>query len=335
MSDDISFTKTINSNSTVMTLKRISDEIEQKRSHSIDMKELYLLEDKDNLAYIMFTSGSTGEPKGVAIIRRNLCHFIEWIRCQFPTSTGSVHTNVNPLYFDNSVFDLFSTFTLGATLSFYDLDDKEGFERLAININGSKIDQLFCVPSLLIRLIDYNRINTVSSACKTSCRFIFGGEGYPSPLLKQLIRSYPKGAFFNVYGPTECTRICSCHQIKSVNFDEYKKLPTLGKLIKPFNHVILNKDSNGLGELVLSGPMVGEGYFRRSELTENVFGNYINDREISYKTGDIVKEENGLLFHCGRVDNQIKRFGFRIELEEIEYMLRSISFVYDAGVLYT
>jgi D-alanine--poly(phosphoribitol) ligase subunit 1 len=282
-----------------------------------------------NPAYIMFTSGSTGAPKGVLISHDNLLSFIKWSIERFNIDEHDVLANLNPIYFDNSVFDFYTSLFSGASMA--------AIPKYLMN-NPQKIieavDQLGCtiwfsVPSLLIFLMTVKVINR--NVLKDIRIFAFGGEGYPKKELKKLYDLYRNSSqFINVYGPTECTCICSASDIDDNTFSDYNALPLLGTINPNFDYVILDEQdkrapSGQTGELCLMGPNVGLGYYNNIDKTNEVFINNPLKPEFyekMYKTGDLVREKyiDGLplLEFKGRKDNQIKHLGYRIELEEIE-----------------
>jgi D-alanine--poly(phosphoribitol) ligase subunit 1 len=176
-------------------------------------------------------------------------------------------------------------------------------------------------------------------------RFVFGGEGYPKSKLKSLYDSYSDSAeFFNVYGPTECTCICSCYKIGDDDFADLRGLPPLGNIADNFEFLILDETRQTVplgetGELCLLGPNVGLGYYNDPQQTAASFvRNPYNDRfaEVMYKTGDLVRLDpaDGKLYVQGRKDNQIKHMGYRIELEEIEAALHCLDYVSEGVALH-
>lgn len=292
-------------------------------------------------AYIMFTSGSTGQPKGAVMSHQNLINFIAWSQNQFGFTEDDVFTNVNPIYFDNSVFDVYSSFFIGATLVPFSVKEMTRPQEVVDKITRLNCTVFFSVPSLIIyfqvlRVLTPDIFNSMK-------KIIFGGEGYPKIKLKDSYELYKHRIdFYNVYGPTECTCICSVYKISDEDFEDMNGYPPLGKLISNFSYYIV-EDNNIVedgqsGELWLSGPNVGLGYYNDQELSDQAFVQdpfNINHFSRVYKTGDIVRynyNEQKISF-VGRKDNQIKHQGYRIELGEIESALNRIDNVDEAIAL--
>lgn len=324
----------------------ISDEEHLKdaiKRYSADNLEITKEIDGTNPAYIMFTSGSTGFPKGALMTHANVLNLISWSQETFRITSNDVLTNVNPLYFDNSVFDFYSALFSGACLVPFNREEM-GNHLTVVN----KIDELGCtlwfsVPSLLIYL-DTMKILTKDRMKKVK-RFVFGGEGYPKAKLKHLYDLYgDRSELFNVYGPTECTCICSVYKITAADFVDLRGLPPLGKMAKNFSCLILDDDNNKVGEgetgeLCILGPNVGRGYYNDLERTrEKYFQNPFNNKydEIMYKSGDLVRHNPGdnNIYFVGRKDNQIKHMGYRIELEEIEAAVSRLDYIAQVAVIH-
>lgn len=298
----------------------------------------------DNIAYIMYTSGSSGFPKGALITHANILNFIEWNRETNGIEPDDILTNVNPLYFDNSVFDVYASLFNGACLVPFTREETYNPDKLVAKIEEIGCTIWFSVPSLLILLqmmgmMDGRHLPSIR-------RFIFGGEGYPKSKLKPIYDLYKNRAdFINVYGPTECTCICSYYPISDQDFETINHLPALGHIAPNFTYKIVDDKGHPVnpgetGELCLMGPQVGKGYYNNPECTtDNFVLNRFNTmyQQIMYKTGDLVRfnPDNGNLYIHGRKDNQIKHLGYRIELEEIETALTSLDYITEAMVLHT
>ncbi len=290
-------------------------------------------------AYIMFTSGSTGFPKGAVMSHQNVLNFIDWCQKTFDITDDDVHTNVNPLYFDNAVFDLYSTLFTGATLVSVNKHQALKPAVLLDILENKQCTSWFSVPFLLIYLQQSKAI--IERKWQSVKKIIFGGEGYPKTQLYDLYQKLKKQTtFYNVYGPTECTCMCSSYTVSDNDFDEKNGLLPLGHIAEMFSYLIvgdngkINKDK---GELWLGGANVGLGYYNDPKKTKEKFvlaSAETGAKSIFYKTGDIVSfnpQDQKIYFH-GRKDNQIKHMGYRIELEEIEQTLKTLKNVKDVCV---
>lgn len=296
------------------------------------------LVDGSTIAYIMFTSGSTGVPKGVAVTHQNVLHFIAWGRERFGITEQDNFANLSPMYFDNSVFDFYVALFCGASLSPIHRDLLTKPYELVPHVSAQACTIWFSVPSALMYLMAMKAF--APGALSGLRAIVFGGEGYPKVELKKLFdRFTPQASLVNVYGPTECTCICSAHTLSDADFAELSGLPTLGRLNPNFDHRILDdNECDALeGELCLIGPNVAAGYFNDLGRTAEAFHTLTEPRRFMkrmYRTGDLVKEVSGDLHFVGRKDNQIKHMGYRIELEEIEHALVKLPQVDQAAVFY-
>jgi D-alanine--poly(phosphoribitol) ligase subunit 1 len=294
-------------------------------------------------AYIMFTSGSTGFPKGAVMSHANLLNFIQWAKWEFSITPEDVFTNVNPLYFDNSVFDFYASIMNGAALVPFDAATMRDPYQVLRRIDELRCTIYFSVPSLLIY---FQTLKMITPAAFAHVRtVIFGGEGYPKSKLKELFDCFhARAELVNVYGPTECTCICSAYRVTEDDFENLDGYPPLGGPIPSFSFAILNEQNKAaaadeVGELYLGGPCVGLGYFNDPELTKNAFrqnplNSYYHER--IYRTGDLVRlsTADGKIHFAGRNDSQIKHQGYRIELGEIEHALCRVSGVDEAVALH-
>lgn len=294
--------------------------------------------DGATIAYVMFTSGSTGLPKGVAVTHQNVLHFIAWGQDCFGVAPADNFANLSPMYFDNSVFDFYVGLFSGASLTPVPREVMAQPYDLVGHVEKMACTIWFSVPSLLIYLMTMKALRP--GALPTLRTISFGGEGYPKAELKKLHSLFAQQArLVNVYGPTECTCICSAYPLSDADFEDLAGLPPLGRLNPNFDYRILddNEQDAAEGELCLIGPNVAAGYFNDPERTAAAFQTIEEPRRYMkrmYRTGDLVREEGGQLHFVGRKDNQVKHMGYRIELEEIEHALGLLPGVAQAAVLY-
>ena len=289
-------------------------------------------------AYIMFTSGSTGTPKGAVMSHGNLLNFIEWAQDRFQLTPEDILSNANPIYFDNSVFDFYAAIFSGASMVPISSQQARDPRQLVGVINSARCTIWFSVPSLLVYLLTTRALS--AGDFPSMRKIIFGGEGFPKAKLKRLYDLFGGRADLeNVYGPTECTCICSAHTVGPSDFADMHSLATLGFLTPNFDYEILPRgDSGDVGELFLRGPNVGLGYYNDPERTAKAFVQNPRHRrfaDIGYRTGDLVRRDAGGRLHfVGRADFQIKHMGYRIELEEIEAALAAVPEVKECAVIY-
>lgn len=290
-------------------------------------------------AYVMFTSGSTGQPKGAVMSHANLLWFVAWARERFAIGADDVLTGANPAYFDNSVFDVYAALFSGAALAPFSAAEVREPRRLVQLVDSAGCTSWFSVPSLLVYLLTTRALDAKSFAAVR--RIVFGGEGFPKAKLKQLFDLFgARARLENVYGPTECTCICSAHTIGTDDFADMRSLAPLGRLAENFDYEILPLDAGDadFGELFLRGPQVGLGYYADPVRTAQSFVQ--NPRhalyaDIGYRTGDLVRRDaRGWLHFAGRADFQVKHMGYRIELEEVEAALNALPGVRECGVVY-
>lgn len=280
--------------------------------------------DKDNF-YIIFTSGTTGTPKGVQITTHNLLDFVDWACAEFDYDNNHELMLQAPFSFDLSVFDIYPGLVSGSTLDIVDKDTTKNFGKLENAILNSNFDTWISTPSffemcLLFRNFNHENVQNLH-------KFIFCGEELTHATAQKLLKRFPKAKLYNTYGPTENTVAITSVQITPELLVKYDRLP-IGYIKGNMHHFLDNavNEANGYqtGELLVSGPDVSKGYLNNPQQTERAFEE-IDDR-IYYHTGDMVSESgDGMLFYKGRTDFQIKMHGYRIELEEIDSLLGNLS----------
>lgn len=281
---------------------------------------------KADLAYIMYTSGSTGEPKGVKIKKKALNNFtIETIKLfNFNESTRilSLTKQSFDIFFLESIVPLFA----GGTVLLLS-DFERANPRVIMNlIKAHEINTLQITPTLLSTLINsHNHLENF----KYLKNILIGGEDIPMNILKKL-KKYTKAEIFNLYGPTEATIWTSISNITHKDeIDLGIPLNNTNMFLVNSNHKIIENDE--IGEIAISGVNIADGY-TNIELNKINFKFFKNDT--IYLTGDLGKMlPNGLIKYIGRKDRQIKFNGYRIELEEIERTLEKINYIKKAVAL--
>lgn len=283
-----------------------------------------------DLLYVLFTSGSTGVPKGVSINHRSVIDYIDWVTETFEISSEDKFGNQAPFYFDNSILDIYSCMKTGATL--YIIPKKLFFQAvLLLNyIKDNGINTIFWVPSALIVVSKLKAFRNVDLT-GTLKRVLFCGEVMPNKQLNIWRKYLPDVVYANLYGPTEITDACT-YYIVDREFSDEEPLP-IGIPMKNTEILVLNeKDElvkeDEVGELCVRGTSLSMGYYNNPEKTREAFvQNPLNKAvpEIIYRTGDLVKyNEFGEIIYLSRKDFQIKHLGHRIELGEIETAVSSL-----------
>lgn len=294
-----------------------------------------------DIAYVLFTSGSTGVPKGVMIPHKAIIDYIEWCVETYGLSERDAISNHAPLYFDNSTFDLYCAFKTGATLHLVHEELNSVLPRLVNWLVERKITTFFCVPSVLTMLLRSRRLRPDSFPHLR--HVIAAGEVLPRDILSDWMNMYPHIQFTNMYGPTEITVDCSYHVIREKPLRTMVSIP-IGKArtnMELFVRTIsgeLSQANGAEGELLVRGASVAYGYLGDTERTAKAFIQNPHNRffhDPLYCTGDLVRiDENGDYLFLGRADDQIKFLGYRIELGEIEASLVGIDGVQEGVVVF-
>jgi amino acid adenylation domain-containing protein len=292
----------------------------------------------DAPAHILFTSGSTGMPKGVVVTHRNVIRFIEWALSYFGINASDRHSGHPPLPFDLSFLDIFGTLAAGAELHLVPAELNVTPKRVADFIRNRRLTQWFSVPSLLHYIAKFDAV--AADAFPDLKRVLWCGEVFSTPSLIYWMKRLPHVQFTNLYGPTETTIASSYYTVPQCP-DTSEPVPIgaacSGEALLVLDDRMQPVPPGEIGELCIGGAGVTRGYWNDPESTRkafvpNPFGSDPYDR--IYRTGDLAKVGNdGLVYFLGRKDSQIKSRGYRIELGEIEVALSTLEGIQESAVV--
>ncbi|WP_224056077.1 amino acid adenylation domain-containing protein [Vibrio penaeicida] len=279
-------------------------------------------------AYILFTSGSTGQPKGVSISNTARDHFLNAVCKKLSLDNTCIIPSLASASFDISILEMFAPIFVGAKTLLLKEKTQSSARQLAKLLNLHSPTHIQATPTAWLMLLETDWTPSPNSVA------IIGGEAVPQELIKSLQNAGMK--CWNAYGPTESTVWVMLHEIETLSCTD--PITPIGGLLDGCQAYVYDEHQrllppHALGELILSGKTLAEDYFKQREKTKEAF--FVNQRgERCYRTGDIVRlRDDGNFDFIGRKDNQCKIDGYRIELGEIENVILSHSKVSRAAVL--
>ncbi|GHH86099.1 amino acid adenylation protein [Streptomyces sulfonofaciens] len=299
----------------------------------------------DDIAYIIFTSGSTGVPKGVPVLHRNICAYLAHLSTRYEAGPGSRMSGSFDLTFDGSVHDLFVAWACGATLV---VPMRHQLLAPVKFINAQQLTHWFSVPSLVSFA---SRLGTLTPGSMPTLRWsVFGGEPLPLNAARAWAAAAPSATLEVLYGPTELTISCTAYRLPAATGDWPRPANGIVPIGTPHpatEYLLLDESGRPgtVGELCVRGAQRFGGYLDPANdagrflligadgLAHPTTAGTPLTEEHWYRTGDRVGLEDGQLVHLGRVDQQVKIRGHRIELGEVEAMLREQRGVRDAVVV--
>jgi amino acid adenylation domain-containing protein len=272
----------------------------------------------NELAYILYTSGSTGNPKGVTLTHENATSFVDWCSDEFRPTAQDRFSSHAPFHFDLSILDLYVPLKHGATLHLVSEAVGKNPDEVATFIAANQLTVWYSTPSILSLLAQFGHLE--KRDCSALRLVLFAGEVFPVKHLRSIVERWPQAAFYNLYGPTE-TNVCTFAKIPpAIPPDRVEPYP-IGHLCAHCEGLVLDTpagnevDRGEEGLLHIAGPSLFQGYWNRT--APGLF--FERNGRRYYNTGDVVREtpDDGYVY-IGRRDRMVKRRGYRIELAEIE-----------------
>ncbi len=285
-------------------------------------------------AYLLFTSGSTGRPKGVAVTAGNLDAFCRGVLPLYPEDGGVVLHQVS-YSFDVSGCAVYAGICRGMTLFTVDHGMAADLGACFAALERSGLSLWVSTPSFGELCAQSERFR--QELLPRLERFLFCGEVLTHDLCDTLAERFPRARILNTYGPTETTVLVTAAEVTAELRRDSRPIP----IGAPIAGVTLRLEREGqpvtgegeTGELLILGPTVGPGYLNRPDLTEKAFFTDPGTGLRGYRTGDLCYRKDGMYYYCGRVDNQLKLGGYRVELEDIEENLQKLPNVRRAAVV--
>jgi amino acid adenylation domain-containing protein len=279
-----------------------------------------------SLAYLLFTSGSTGTPKGVAVAQRNVLAFLDYMVARYEVTERDRLSQMFDMTFDLSVFDMFVAWERGACVC---CPSQKEMIKPDSYIRNNDLTIWFSVPSTAVFM---KQLGLLKPGHYPNLRLsLFCGEPLPMSSVQTWSEAAPDSIIENLYGPTELTIACTLYRWnEQSSADESERgIVPIGFPYPGMNYLVVDEELREVapgdeGELLMNGPQMSLGYWRDSKKTADAFITPPGQTEVYYRTGDRVRRRraDGPLIHLGRIDSQIKVLGHRVELGEIEAVVR-------------
>ncbi|EDY47294.1 blue-pigment synthetase [Streptomyces clavuligerus] len=288
-----------------------------------------------HLAYVIYTSGSTGKPKGVMIEHRSVVNQLEWLASGLGVNRGTTVLQKTPMSFDAAQWEILapacgSRVVMGGPGVYRDV------ERLIETIVRHGVTALQCVPTLLQALVSTDEF----ALCTSLTQILSGGEALSRSLAAKCVEVLPHCELVNLYGPTECTINTSAYVVDPAAVGNGPDAISIGTPVAGTRYHVLDDQRNvaavgETGELYIGGVQLARGYLRRPELTAERF---VSDPFVPggrlFRSGDLAyRNADGTVQFVGRLDNQVKLRGFRVELDEIRVSIENHDWVRSAAVV--
>lgn len=293
---------------------------------------------KEDAIYMIYTSGTSGMPKGVKVLNKGVINYIEWFK-EYAQLKREDKTILTSSYaFDLGYTGLYSAILSGCELNILTKEEYTNPDLLLLYIRDNHITYMKTTPSFLSIVVENDKFEKGFFA---SVRLlVLGGENIELDNVMKVHMIYPELVIANHYGPTETTIGVISTKINFNEFEVYQKYPVIGKTITNTHAYIMNECFDIMpfgyaGELYISGEGVSGGYLNNDSLNREKFiNNPYKPGNIMYKTSDNAKMfEDGNILFLGRTDNQVKIHGYRVEIGEIEHALKQHQYIKDAVVM--
>lgn len=285
--------------------------------------------DVNSIAYLLFTSGSTGQPKGVVVSHANVLHYVNYVTKRYGIANSDRLSQTFDLTFDLSAHDLFVTLGSGACLC---VPTQKQMIKPGAFINEARLTAWFSVPSTAIFM---RRLGELKPGLYPHLRLsLFCGEALPVEVARDWSAAAPNSIIENIYGPTELTIGCTAYRWdnRTSPAECEQGIVPIGEAFEDMEALIVDEDLREVavgceGELIMTGPQLSKGYWCDEEKTKRAFVSVKGRKGVYYRTGDRVRRSapNRPLVYLGRLDNQIKVLGHRVELGEVEAVVRNLS----------
>ena len=283
----------------------------------------------NSIAYLLFTSGSTGQPKGVMVSHANVLHYVDYVTKRYGIENSDRLSQTFDLTFDLSAHDLFVTLGSGACLC---VPTQKQMIKPGAFINEARLTAWFSVPSTAIFM---RRLGELKPGLYPHLRLsLFCGEALPVEVVRDWSAAAPNSIIENIYGPTELTIGCTAYRWdnRTSPVECEQGIVPIGEAFEDMEALIVDEGLREVavgceGELIMTGPQLSKGYWCDEEKTKRAFVSVKGREGVYYKTGDRVRRSapNRPLVYLGRLDNQIKVLGHRVELGEVEAVVRNLS----------
>jgi amino acid adenylation domain-containing protein len=283
----------------------------------------------DSVAYLLFTSGSTGQPKGVMVSHANVLHYLACVTKRYGFTSNDRVSQTFDLTFDLSAHDMFVAWESGACLC---CPTQKQLIKPGAFINDARLTVWFSVPSTAVFM---RRFGVLKPGMYPGLRLsLFCGEALPVEIVRHWALAAPNSVIENIYGPTELTIACTAYRWDNTKSpDECEQgivpigQPFDGMLVLIVDEQLREVEPGRDGELLMTGPQLSLGYWQDEEKTRQAFVPVAGKNGTYYRTGDRVRRSaaNKPLVYLGRLDNQIKVLGHRVELGEVEAAVRQVS----------